>query len=138
MRIQKITLIAFLAGPIAVSFFLPLPAATGNASHPYSIPCCLFRETTGIPCPLCGLTRSFVSLSHGKPGRAFLYHPFGPVLYLAFLAGIASALLSRARPPATPPAETPSPWRTRGLVVFAAAWVAAWVAKLALIPPAYW
>lgn len=35
---------------------------------------CLLYQTTGIWCPLCGGTRSFVCLIHGNIGRAFAYN----------------------------------------------------------------
>ncbi len=44
---------------------------------------CPLRFTTGIPCPGCGLTRSFCALSKGQFTAAVGYHLFGPLLYLA-------------------------------------------------------
>jgi hypothetical protein len=44
---------------------IPLPAS------------CAFRGLTGIPCPGCGLTRSFVSLAHGQWRAAWSYNPAG-------------------------------------------------------------
>ena len=48
---------------------------------------CLLRRTTGLPCPTCGMTRSFCAMSRGEVGDAFQKHPLGPVLYalLAFV-----------------------------------------------------
>ncbi|WP_237579104.1 DUF2752 domain-containing protein [Candidatus Enterococcus willemsii] len=36
---------------------------------------CLFRWITGIPCPGCGMTRSFLHLLSGQIDEAFYYHP---------------------------------------------------------------
>jgi len=36
---------------------------------------CLIKNTTGFPCPGCGMTRSYVSLLHGDVQGAFYYHP---------------------------------------------------------------
>lgn len=36
---------------------------------------CLVKNITGIPCPGCGLTRSFLSLLSGHLSKAFFYHP---------------------------------------------------------------
>lgn len=52
---------------------------------------CPFRQITGLPCPGCGLTRSWVYAAHGWWRESFLAHPFGPfalglVLVLAVLA----------------------------------------------------
>lgn len=51
---------------------------------------CPFRRLTGLPCPGCGLTRSWVYGAHGWWGESFSAHPFGLLLLLAVLAlGIA-------------------------------------------------
>jgi hypothetical protein len=36
---------------------------------------CIFKNTTGIPCPGCGMTRSFLHLFHGELPEAFHDHP---------------------------------------------------------------
>ena len=59
------------------------------------MPICLFRYVTGLPCPGCGLTRSFSCILHGDFVRAYDYHPFGYVLLPIFLL-MASTLLLRA------------------------------------------
>jgi hypothetical protein len=43
---------------------------------------CMFRIVTGIPCPGCGLTRSFVAISHGDIRAAWEFNAMGPILYL--------------------------------------------------------
>lgn len=45
----------------------------------------------GIPSPLAGMTRSFVSLAAGDAGRAFWWHPLGP---LAFAVSAAAPLVA--------------------------------------------
>lgn len=42
---------------------------------------CTFRRLTGIDCAGCGLTRCFISISHGRLDAAWNYHPVGFVLY---------------------------------------------------------
>lgn len=42
---------------------------------------CLMRRATGLPCPGCGLTRSFCALAKGEVARSAHFHPFGPVLF---------------------------------------------------------
>ena len=72
-----------LSGVFAASLLLPLPApATGKIAHLPSV--CLFYNLTGLPCPGCGLTRSFVCLGHGRFWEALHWHPLGPVIYLLF------------------------------------------------------
>jgi hypothetical protein len=54
-----------------------------------------------IDCPFCGMTRSFVALAHGEVSSAFRFHPAGPLLFAAMLAGlvaIATAAIARGRP----------------------------------------
>jgi hypothetical protein len=49
---------------------------------------CLFRLLTDVPCPGCGLTRSFVFLAHGMPIEAFRMNVLGPPLFVALAAQI--------------------------------------------------
>lgn len=46
---------------------------------------CPFRWFTGLPCPGCGLTRSFCAMTQGHWGHAWASHILGPVLFLAVL-----------------------------------------------------
>ena len=47
---------------------------------------CAFRRITGLPCPGCGLTRSWVLTAHGHLRHASERHPFGPPTFLVSLA----------------------------------------------------
>jgi hypothetical protein len=71
----------FLAALLLVSRLLPLPV-NDQIAHIPSV--CVFYHLTGLPCPGCGLTRSFVCFAHGEIKQAFAYHPLGPILFLAF------------------------------------------------------
>ncbi len=42
---------------------------------------CTFRNVTGVPCPGCGLTRSFISIGHGQWLDAWHYNPAGFVFF---------------------------------------------------------
>jgi len=42
---------------------------------------CTAKRVFGVPCPGCGLTRSFVSISHGQFGRAWSFNPASFLLY---------------------------------------------------------
>jgi hypothetical protein len=44
---------------------------------------CPFRLLTGLPCPGCGLTRSFCAMAHGNWHSAMGFHLFGPALFVA-------------------------------------------------------
>jgi hypothetical protein len=48
-----------------------------------------------IPCPGCGLTRSFKAIWHGNLGLALRYHPLGPVYFGLAAAFLLAALLHR-------------------------------------------
>lgn len=61
---------------------------------------CPFRRLTGLPCPGCGLTRSWVYLAHGWWRESLAAHPFGVVAVAAALAlvvAVALAVASRGR-----------------------------------------
>ena len=49
---------------------------------------CPMRLIFGIPCPGCGLTRSFCAIARGNLSAAFGYHALGPVLYLVLLIAV--------------------------------------------------
>ena len=53
------------------------------------VPLCLFKMLTGFPCPGCGLTHAFCSISHGHFKTAWQANPFGFVFYIGALACLA-------------------------------------------------
>lgn len=53
-----------------------------EASSPFQ---CIFLATTGIPCPGCGLTRSFLAVAHNNIPEALTYHLFGPLLFISLI-----------------------------------------------------
>lgn len=57
------------------------------------LPACRFHALTGHSCPSCGLTRSFFALRHFDVGAAFGFHPLGPIVCLALLAGTLKSLI---------------------------------------------
>ena len=62
---------------------------------------CVVHRMTGIPCPGCGLTRSFVASAHGDLSGAFAFHAFGPLLFLVSTLGLLALMgwiLSGRRP----------------------------------------
>lgn len=62
---------------------------------------CPMRAITGIPCPLCGMTRACVAAVHGHLGASLAFNPGGLlVMLLALTALIRPQWLVRARPPA--------------------------------------
>lgn len=62
---------------------------------------CPFRLATGLPCPGCGLARSWVALAHGDIETAFDRHRFGPLLFALSVAAVVAVglrLIGGARP----------------------------------------
>jgi hypothetical protein len=57
---------------------------------------CLLRATTGIPCPLCGVTTATTELGSGAPVRAFAASPLAVLGTVAIVLGPVTA--SRWRP----------------------------------------
>lgn len=46
---------------------------------------CLFRATTGFPCPSCGMTRAYIHVLNLDFKNAFKYHPLFPLPLLLFV-----------------------------------------------------
>lgn len=46
---------------------------------------CVSRTMLGVPCPGCGMTRSFAALIRGDLLSAVILNPMGPILFLACL-----------------------------------------------------
>jgi len=90
-------------------------------------PGCLFHRITGLPCLLCGMTRSFAATIHGHLGEAFRMHLLGPPLFLAVLvvsAALAAEFIFSRRILPRPGEQA---WKSIGLWtlgILAAAWVA--------------
>ena len=89
-RLKQLPIAFFLtAAVLGLSLALPLPRHGLIAGVPSVCP---FFNLTGLPCPGCGLTRSFVSVGHGHVREAFAWHPLGPLLFagaLVYLVGTA-------------------------------------------------
>ena len=71
-RIQELLLTIVLAGLLLL---LAILFKTG----------CPLDLVFGVPCPLCGTTRAFLSLLHGDISGAFYYHPLWPVTAAAMV-----------------------------------------------------
>jgi hypothetical protein len=61
---------------------------------------CPLRAATGIPCPLCGMTRACVALVHGHPATSLSFNPAGVLVVLAaIVALVRPQLLTHIRLP---------------------------------------
>ena len=85
------------AAVLLLSMLLPLPQ-NGRILNVGSI--CAFHNVFGLPCPGCGLTRSFVALGHGHFVESYHWHPLGPFLFgLAIIYVLASLFFSHRKTP---------------------------------------
>ena len=113
------------AALLGASFTLPVLQAHGMSP----VPPCLFHTVTGLPCPFCGGTRSFVAMAHGNLAAAVHVYPIGPLLFagvvLALIYGVFALVTARRYRLVLEP-------RTRkGLLIVAGSVLAAnWLAKL--------
>lgn len=80
---------AAIAGALAVLALLPLDRS------PSAFPTCPFLSLTGLPCALCGGTRSAQALLHGEVTRALYLNPAG-IPAVAILLLLAAALATEA------------------------------------------
>ena len=60
-------------------------------------PPCPLLSITGVPCPMCGMTRSVRSLMHGDLAASVRYQPFGMIAALAGAAIILMWAVPRTR-----------------------------------------
>ena len=95
---------------------------------------CPMLHLTGLPCPLCGMTRAFAALSTGRLSQAISYNFAAPVLFLAMVAwgALGAAQWASARP------VLDRTWRRAGRpiaytlgVIVAVAWIAELWVRLA-------
>jgi len=56
-----------------------------QTKHSSTLPICMFKELTGLPCPSCGTTRAIISLMQGNFRESLFINPFGIIAALALL-----------------------------------------------------
>ena len=62
---------------------------------------CPLRAATGIPCPLCGMTRACVAAVHGHLATSLAFNPAGVLIVIAaIVAFVRPQWLTRLRAPA--------------------------------------
>jgi hypothetical protein len=49
---------------------------------------CPFRRLTGLPCPLCGMTRALCAIGHGHFRSAVELNAVSPMVFALFLGGL--------------------------------------------------
>jgi hypothetical protein len=99
---------------VAAAVALPRGAVRGSPVI------CPFRRVTGLPCPACGLTRSWQAAAHFHLVDSLGYHPLG----IATLVGAVATALDEGD-------RTPVFAERRGLQGAAVAvWLGAWLWRL--------
>lgn len=86
-------------------------------------PLCPFAVMTGLPCPGCGLTRSWVAFMHGDVGSAFTFNAFGPVFLVLTAVTVVAATVTLVRRRGAPLAG----WRDRALGPVGAVLLGVWL-----------
>lgn len=72
--------------PLSVAAWLT-PASQGVGTHKQlGLPPCRFLETSGIPCPTCGMTTAFALAADGRFLDAVIAQPMGAAMALALAA----------------------------------------------------
>ena len=90
---------------------------------------CPLNHLVGIPCPFCGLTRSFLEIGQFNLVEAVKYHILGIPLFAAFLI---LPVLLMVRPRIAIPVSGP------GIIIVVSIIALAWVAKVLVVSPEYW
>ena len=78
LRSPSAIMAAISGGALAVSAVLKPSKVT-------ELSLCPVFHLTGFECPFCGMTRSFVSITHGRFSEALDYNLGSPLIYGAFL-----------------------------------------------------
>lgn len=90
---------------------------------------CPFRALTGLPCPGCGLTRSWVYATHGWWQESFASNAFGLVVLAAVLALAVVVVARRVR--RTPPPDLDKVLKHPVAIGIGAIWLVYAIVRLA-------
>ncbi|MUH01252.1 DUF2752 domain-containing protein [Scytonema sp. UIC 10036] len=74
-------LLGFCSTPILGTLFY-------NQGYRIAFLVCPIRHFTGIPCPTCGMTRSFMAIARGDLERAISENVFGIILFSSFFIAV--------------------------------------------------
>lgn len=127
---------ALVAGVTVVAIVAACFVGPDEAEHGPVL--CPFRRVTGLPCPGCGLTRSWVDLLHGDLAAAMTANPFGIVALvcgLLVVGGVAVALVRRRPIPSYDEifgSRAPATTRRRLGMALAVLWIGFGAVRLAL------
>jgi len=121
--------LALLAGTAVGALFVSVDETMRLGSR--ALPSiCTLKNLTGLPCPGCGLTRSWVALAQGRPGASLAHHRLGwlVMLYVALQAVRHAAWLSA--PARRSSVDRAGRWLDRAIIALAALLLVNWVVTL--------
>jgi hypothetical protein len=118
---------AISGGALAVSSIL-------NPSRVTELSLCPIFHLTGVECPFCGMTRSFVSITHARFSEALDYNIGSPLIYGAFVwmlyASIRDLRLGRYKEIPSTPKWLYKSWLMVTIPVFAWLFWSRWLSNL--------
>jgi hypothetical protein len=132
---HRLALLAFVALVAAAAILTPVAPGSGAGLSVAGVrlpPVCLLRMTTGLPCPGCGLTRSWVSALHGDLRGSLAHHPLGWLVLLYVVAQAARHAAWLALPARRALVERLGRRLDRALLGVAVLLVLAWIPRLVL------
>lgn len=120
--------LALVAALAAGRWMEPSPTGTGTHTQIGLAPCGMLIAT-GHPCPTCGVTTSFALAAHGRLGESLVNQPFGLLVFLMTVGGLAVTVVTLVTGRSWGPSLTPG--RLIGavlalLLAASAAWAYKW------------
>lgn len=91
---------------------------------------CSFKRVTGLPCPGCGLTRSWVSALHGDLRSSLGHHSLGWLVLAYVVAQVLRHGLWLSFPAKRPSVEAAGRHLDRGVILLGLLLLVAWVPTL--------
>jgi hypothetical protein len=129
-RVGQAVTLAVLLGLVVLGLALE-PSPTGAGTHcQLGLPACGMLETTGLPCPTCGVTTAFCLAAHGRPAEALVTQPFGLALFLLAAGGGLGLAAALAAGRSVRPVLTPWTLATAGVALMLLL-LGSWAYKLA-------
>jgi len=131
-RAGQAATLAVLVGLIGLGLAL-VPSPTGTGTHcQLGLPPCGMLETTGLPCPTCGVTTAFCLAARGRLVEALVTQPFGLALFLLVAGGALGLAAALATGRSVLPVLTPWTLATVGTLLMLLL-LASWTYKLATV-----
>lgn len=88
---------------------------------------CLFKNTVGIPCPGCGMTRALLSVLKGDLITAFYYHPLWVVVILYPVVYVIFKIIK--------PQEEFEMWKNKWLKLIIKLFIFIWIIRMIFLFP---